>query len=105
MQRRCEDNEVHQEVTTSRILCWYSDRLHNTASAGCSIFVTNNNTTSAGSSIMQPIRIRPGSRLGEVDLSRLGPLKSSQVRFICRRRRIPQAQSVLGQVDLKKIGH
>ena len=42
---------------------------------------------------------RPGSRLWEVDLSRLGPPKSSQVGFICRRRQFPRAQSVLGQVD------
>ena len=43
--------------------------------------------------------LRPGSRLGEVDLSRLGPPKSSQVGFICRRRQFSRAQSVLGQVD------
>ena len=45
---------------------------------------------------------RPGSRLVEVDLSRLGPLKSSQVGFIYRRRRFPRAQSVLSQVDLNQ---
>ena len=42
---------------------------------------------------------RPGSRLGEVGLSRLGPPKSSQIGFICHRHRFPQAQSVLSQVD------
>ena len=44
---------------------------------------------------------RPGSRLGEVDLSRLGPSKSSRVGFICLRRRFPRAQSVLCQVVLQ----
>ena len=42
--------------------------------------------------------IRPGSQLGEVDLSRLEPSKSSQVGFICCCQ-FPPAQSVLGQVD------
>ena len=45
---------------------------------------------------------RPGSPLHQVDLSRLGPLKSIQVGFLWRRRRIHQAPSVLCQVDLKK---
>ena len=44
-------NEVHKKDTISRIL-WYSDWLHNTTSAGNSIFVTNHNTTSGGRSIM-----------------------------------------------------
>ena len=44
-------NEVHQKDTISRIL-WFSDWLHNTTSAGNSIFVTNHNTTSGGRSIM-----------------------------------------------------
>ena len=48
--------EVHQKDNISRIL-WYSDWLHNTTSAGNSIFVTNHNTTSCGRSIMQPIRL------------------------------------------------
>ena len=42
---------VHQNGTTFHILC-YSDRLHNTTSAGSSIFVANHYTTAAGSSIM-----------------------------------------------------
>ena len=33
-------NVVHQKDTISRIL-WYSDKLHNTTSAGNNIFVTN----------------------------------------------------------------
>jgi hypothetical protein len=47
---------------------------------------------------------RPGSRLGKVDLSRLGPLKSDQVGFRWRHRHIYQAQlkPVLWQVELKK---
>ena len=45
----------------SRIL-WYSDWLHNTTSAGNSIFVTNHNTTSCGRSIMQPIRLPENMR-------------------------------------------
>ena len=45
-------NEVHQKD-----ILWYSDWLHNTTSAGNSIFVTNHNTTSCGRSIMQPIRL------------------------------------------------
>ena len=49
-------NEVHQKDNISRIL-WYSDWLHNTTSAGNSIFVTIHNTTSCGRSIMQPIRL------------------------------------------------
>ena len=49
-------NEVHQKDNISRIL-WHSDWLHNTTSAGNSIFVTNHNTTSCGRSIMQPIRL------------------------------------------------
>ena len=49
-------NEVHQKDNISRII-WYSDWLHNTTSAGNSIFVTNHNTTSCGRSIMQPIRL------------------------------------------------
>ena len=49
-------NEVHHQDNISRIL-WYSDWLHNTTSAGNSIFVTNHNTTSCGRSIMQPIRL------------------------------------------------
>ena len=49
-------NEVHHKDNISRIF-WYSDWLHNTTSAGNSIFVTNHNTTSCGRSIMQPIRL------------------------------------------------
>ena len=49
-------NKVHQKDNISSIL-WYSDWLHNTTSAGNSIFVTNHNTTSCGRSIMQPIRL------------------------------------------------
>ena len=47
---------------------------------------------------------RPGSRLGKVDLSRLGPFKSDQVGFRWRHRQIYQAQlkPVLWQVELKK---
>ena len=44
-------NEAHQEGTTSHIL-WYSDWLHNTTSAGSSIFKANHRTVSAGNSIM-----------------------------------------------------
>ena len=40
-------NKVHQKDNISRIL-WFSDWLHNTTSAGNSIFVTNRNTTSCG---------------------------------------------------------
>ena len=49
--------DVHWRVvmrfirSISRIL-WYSDLLHNTTSAGNSIFVTNHNTTTGGRSIM-----------------------------------------------------
>ena len=50
------DNEVHYKDNISRIF-WYSDWLHNTTSAGNSIFVTNHNTTSCGRSVMQPIRL------------------------------------------------
>ena len=46
-------NVVHQKDNISRIL-WYSDWLHNTTSAGNSIFVTNHDTTSCGRSMMQP---------------------------------------------------
>ena len=54
-------NKVHQKDNIFRIL-WYSDWLHNTTSAGNSIFVTNPNTTSCGRSIMQPIRIPENMR-------------------------------------------
>ena len=43
--------KVRQKDTLSRIL-WYSDWLHNTTSAGNSIFVTSHITTSGGRSIM-----------------------------------------------------
>ena len=46
--------------------------------------------------------IRPGSRLREVDLSQLGPSKSSQVGFISCRRQFLRAQLVLGRVDFEK---
>ena len=49
-------NEFHRKGTTSHIL-WYSDWLHNTNYTGSSIFVANHNTTSAGSSIIQPIKL------------------------------------------------
>ena len=51
-------NKVHHNhnENISRIL-WYSDWLHNTTSAGNSIFVTNHNTSSCVRSIMQPIRL------------------------------------------------
>ena len=50
-------SKEYQKDNISRIL-WYSDWLHNTTSAGNSIFVTNHNTTSCGrSSIMQSIRL------------------------------------------------
>ena len=49
-------NKVHHKENISRI-SWYSDWLHNTTSAGNSIFVTNHNTTFCGRSIMQPIRL------------------------------------------------
>ena len=39
-------DKVHQNDTTSHIL-WYSDWLHNTISAGSSIFLANHNTFSA----------------------------------------------------------
>ena len=44
-------NEVQQMGPTSHSL-WYSDRLHYIIPPGCSIFVANHITTSAGSSIM-----------------------------------------------------
>ena len=40
-------NEVHQKGTASHIL-WFSDWLHNTSSAGSSIFVANHNTRILG---------------------------------------------------------
>ena len=40
----------------------YSDRLHNTSSAGSSIVIGYKNTISGGSSIMQPIRIPENTR-------------------------------------------
>ena len=49
-------NEVYQKNTISCIL-WYSDWLHNTLSAGNSIFVSNHDTTSGGRSIMCAIRL------------------------------------------------
>ena len=50
---------------------------------------------------MQPAVVGPGFRLVEVDLSRHGPPKSSQVGFICRSGRFLQAQLVLGRRLLK----
>ena len=50
-------NKVHQQDNISRIL-WYSDWLHNTSSAGNSIFVTNHNTTSCGRSQIKSNQIK-----------------------------------------------